>query len=249
VHDRLIVYGGYAATALDEVWALSLDANTWRQLPSPGKTRWEHGATTDGARGWFFGGFTGDLASDFFAQSSLFELDLATDTWTERTDDGTRPEPTTSMALAVVDGALYTFGGHDERRVIPAMWRYDLTASRWKELAISGTPTATAHHGVSWDPLCQAMILVGGDHAYGAAPTPIDDGNDSAAVNFVHLTDTPSFVTLTVAGASPPGRRHAAVALDAETRTLVIYGGEAGPASNSPTKFGDTWLLNLPECP
>src|SRR5207253_1635534 len=106
--DRLVLMGGQVGDfASDEAWAFSLATHEWHSLPTaPSGGRFDLGATTDGGRAWFFGGFSTDEQGHKQAHNDLWELDLATDTWRLLPAGGTPPAPTTNFGFAHHAGAL-----------------------------------------------------------------------------------------------------------------------------------------------
>jgi hypothetical protein len=90
--DRMIVYGGKnGANALSDAWELDLGAMAWSALgasgAAPGATFY-HSMVVDetGQRMFLYGGF------GTAARSGLYELDLTTDTWTQRTGSIVEPQ-------------------------------------------------------------------------------------------------------------------------------------------------------------
>jgi hypothetical protein len=113
--NRMIVSGGKnGATALSDAWVLNLTTTAWSPLVAGGAApgaAYYHSLVVDaaGQRMFLYGGF------NTAARATLFELDLTTDTWTQRT--GTTAEPQarwahgaawdTAKARMVVVGGFY----------------------------------------------------------------------------------------------------------------------------------------------
>jgi hypothetical protein len=234
VHDRLIVYGGRVglATSLDEVWSFDLARELWSPLPAGPPARHDTELATDGQSAWVFGG-AGVL---FQSLDDLWELDFATDRWRSLPDDGVRPPARGSGALAYRDGALYLVGGHDVDVVHRDVWRYDLMAGRWSELAPNGQPVAGAHYGAAFDPACGALYLFGGDNL---------DNYDLAFTDAFSIVP-PSFLRVP-ASVLPPPRDHPSLVFDPDRGRLLLLGG--GSLGDGLGLLGDFWAYSPAGCP
>ncbi len=229
--DRFVMLGGWSeGAATEEAWAFSLEAHRWARLPGGPPARFDAAAATDGVRAWFFGGFDGDGV----ARDDLWELDLGTDTWRPMPAGQARPSPRTNVGFGFVAGVLLLVGGHDESGLTTGAWRYDLTNEAWTELEPDGLPTAGAHVASAGDECCGAILLYGGDN------------DDAVDVPFLEaMTFEGRFARVPPLEDLPPARRHAAIALDPRSRTLVLFGGWSGADET----LGDTWTLSLGACP
>ena len=124
--DRFVIYGGTGSKnganyspVYDETWILDLESETWSQLSTnggPGK-RIFHAMASDGAdKVWLFGG--GD-ENAFFGPffSDIWELDLASGTWTELHDGEGQGAPAGRIGPELqydeANNQLIIFGGHD----------------------------------------------------------------------------------------------------------------------------------------
>jgi len=236
-NDRMVLYGGSGAVALNQTWAFSFATQTWSPLPTGPPGRFDVGATTDGQRAWFYGGYL----QGFVPVNELWQFDLGTNTWSMLPQGQSLPSPRTNMAFGFLSGFLYVFGGHDLNGLTPGTWKYDLSAEQWTQLNPTGKAGAGAHFGDVIDQSCDDFILAAGDN---------DDANDVATTDYLTLNASPQFLLLQ-AQTLPPVRRHAALVLDPQTRTLVLFGGLQGTglAGPSSTLLGDTWLYKLGSCP
>jgi N-acetylneuraminic acid mutarotase len=235
VGDRLIAVDGREGltTSISEAWALDLASNVWSRMPSAPPARHDVPAATDGQHAWVFGG-AGVL---FQSLDDLWQLDLATDTWTQLPDDGLRPIARGSSSLAYFDGALYLYGGHDVAFVRRDAWRYDLTLQRWRPLSFSGSSVAGAHFGYGFDPVCQALILVGGDN--------LDNYDTSLSDGLV--LGGPARMSKVVASPNPHPRDHPSLIIDEARHRLVLFGG--GSIGDGLGTLGDGWTFQLDACP
>jgi hypothetical protein len=233
--DRLIVVGGRQglATSIAEVWALDLTSGNWSPLPEGPPARHDVPIASDGTRAWVFGG-AGVL---FQSLDDLWQFDFDTNQWTQLPDDGQRPMARGSSSLAYWNGALYLYGGHDVAMVHRDGWRYDLTAQRWRPLDFSGSSVAGAHFGYAFDPICQALILVGGDNL---------DNYDTSLGDGLVLGDSPRMSKI-VATPNPHPRDHPSLIVDPARHRLVLYGG--GSVGDGLGTLSDAWTFALDACP
>lgn len=229
--DRMVVVGGIINSPTDEVWAFSFASKTWSQLPKGPSPRFDMGAATDGLRGWFYGGFLPGLV----ATDELWQFEFATQTWSLLPQSSVRPSPRTNMGIAFHAGSLYIIGGHDANGVTPGSWRYDFSSNAWTQLSPTGTPGAGAHFASATDDVCGVLLLAGGDH---------DDNIDVNTTDVFNFSQ-PSFVRLPTASDFVPARRHSALVLEPQSRTLLLFGGLHDPSQ----LLGDTWTYHATKCP
>jgi hypothetical protein len=236
--DRLIVVGGRQglATSIAEVWALDLASNTWSSLPEGPPARHDLPIASDGSHAWVFGG-AGVL---FQSLDDLWQFDFASNQWTQLPDDGVRPIARGSSSFAYWNGALYLYGGHDVALVRRDAWRYDLTTQQWRPLDFSGSSVAGAHFGYAFDPVCQALVLVGGDNL---------DNYDTSLGDGLVLGDASQSARMAkiVATPNPHPRDHPSLIVDSARHRLVLYGG--GSVGDGLGTLGDTWTFDLDACP
>jgi hypothetical protein len=231
--DRMVMVGGARGfKPTRQVWALDLATREWSRLPSGPSARFDLTATTEGEKAWFFGGFDVDNR----ALNDLWELDLATDTWRRMPAPEAQPAPRTNAGFGLIDDRLILTGGHPERGINPNTWAYNLTRERWRKLREANKPLARAHMAYATDPTCELIWLFGGDR---------NDYKDSPEL--LALEPAPSVAFFPVAKRQPPPRRHAAIAFDPATRTLVLFGGWQGPVGQD-TTLGDTWTATASPC-
>lgn len=232
--DRMVIIGGRVGftTSIDEVWAFSFATSTWKQLPSGPPGRHDVPATTDGTKMWVFGGAGAFLQS----LDDLWELDLATETWRKLPDDGEKPSARTSGVLEVLDGSLYTVGGHDATSTKRDAWRYDLAASRWSKLVPTGDLIGGAHFGHALDATCGAIVMSGGDNL---------DNYDTAFTDQLSVRGTPRYQTIATS-TLPPARDHPSMIFDPVRRRLILYGG--GSLGDGLGVLNDAWFLPIGDC-
>lgn len=229
-HDRMLVFGGTAGPPSNQLWAFSFGDHSWSLLPTGPSARFDAAGATDGQHAWFFGGYL----AGFIAVNDLWQFDLGSQTWTLLGPRTTSPSPRTNSALGFFAGSLYMTGGHDIAGLTLGTWRFDLSNNTWSQIFPVGIPGAGAHFGYDVDQSCGNLILAGGDH---------DDGIDVATTDLLTLSNSPQFMRLPTPTLPPP-RRHAALVLDPQTRTLFMFGGLQG----SSIALADTWLYRLGKC-
>ena len=249
---RVLVLFGNDGRPSEEVWALDLGRLVWERVASGPPARFDAAVASDGAdRVWVYGGFPWSPAHPEAVLGDLWELDLAGNTWRQRTVAATQPPArlppaTTNASLAFHGDALYLAGGHTAVGATPGTWRYDLAAEICDVVSAPGRPAAWAHQARAMDEWCGRLLLAGGDNAderdvpylealqLGQPGQPNDPGQPR------HLGHEPRYVRLPgeEAGVS---RHHSAMALDPVSRRLILFGGWRGNG----LFLGDTWLYQL----
>jgi hypothetical protein len=247
---RVLVLFGNDGRPREDVWALDVGRLAWERVASglPGPPgRFDAAVASDGAdRVWVYGGFPWSPANPDAVLGDLWELNLASNTWTQRSVTaaqvpGRMPPPTTNASLVFHGEALYLVGGHTAVGATPGTWRYDLVAEAWEEVPAPGAPAAWAHQARAVDEACGRLLLAGGDNA---------DERDVPYLEALVLgqREEPGYaaghearyVRLS-AGEADVSRHHSAMALDPVSRQLVLFGGWRGNG----LFLGDTWLYRL----
>jgi len=232
LNDRLILIGGRIGLATSVGDVVAYKDGQWQTLPRGPAPRHDVVAASDGAHAWVFGG-----AGEFLQSlDDLWQLDFATDTWTQLPEGGVRPSARAANALAYHDGALYLVGGHDLSAIKRDVWRYDLAAQQWTELAPTSAPPAWSHFGFAVDTQCDALVLVAGDN--------LDNIDTSLATTFDFATTT--FARLETSTLPHP-RDHPSLVVDSTRHQLVLFGG--GTLGDGLGTLDDAWSLPLEVCP
>jgi hypothetical protein len=144
--NELVLFGGNTSTdglifaPKNDVWALDLKTNTWREVTTTGAppdARLFHAAAIDPKGGALFiygGGGANAFQGPFY--TDLWRLDLASGTW-EELHDGKVNAPigriSPTIAFDGVTGRVLLFGGHDDGAVgnNNDTWSFDLASRKW----------------------------------------------------------------------------------------------------------------------
>ena len=239
VRDRMLVFGGYDGSYLNDVWGLSLaGVPTWTSLTpagTPPTARYQHAAIYDPVRDRMlvFGGYDGGERNDVWA------LSLAgAPAWTELTPAGAPPSGRDSHSATYdpVRDCMVVFGGYDGS-YHNDVWALSLAgAIAWTELTPAGSaPIARAGHSANYDPPRDRMLAFGGF-----------DDSDPGTRNDVwalSLAGTPAWTELTLTDPSPAARYNHSAIYDPVRDRIVVFGGYAGHYLN------DAWALSLAGTP
>jgi hypothetical protein len=243
VRDRMVVFGGYSPSSLNDVWALSLAGTpVWTQLtPSgtPPSARSAHSAIYDPARDRMvvFGGDSGSYLNDVWA------LSLAgTPAWTQLTPSGTPPSARYehSAIYDPVRDRMVVFGGYSGS-YFNDVWALSLAGTpAWMQLTPSGTPPSTRRiHNAIYDPLRDCMVVFGGYNSGAGA------FNDVWALS---LAGALAWAELTPSGAPPSGRYEHSAIYDPVRDRMLVFGGHSG-SYLSGSYLSDVWALSLAGTP
>ena len=241
VRDRMVVFGGYSGSYLNDVWVLSLASTpAWTQLtPSgmPPTGRYFHSAIYDPVRDRMlvFGGSSG--ASGL---GDVWALSLAgASTWTQLTPSGSPPSGRCGHS-AIYDplrDRMLVFGGYASAS-LNDVWALSLaSAPSWTQLTPSGTlPARRGYHTAIYDPVRDRMVIFAGNS--GSSPYLSND------VWALSLASSPAWAQLTPSGAPPSERWEHSAVYDPIRDRMLVFGG------NSDSYFlNDVWALSLAGTP
>jgi hypothetical protein len=183
VRDRMVVFGGYSDSPLNDVWALSLAGTpAWTQLsPSgtPPEARGYHSAIYDPVRDRMvvFGGYSGFYLNDVWA------LSLAgTPAWTQLSPSGTPPSARCfhSAIYDPVRDRMVVFGGYSDSApyYLNDVWVLSLAGTpAWTQLIPSSTPPSARYaHSAIYDPVRDRMVVFGGySYSGGYLESPLNE--------------------------------------------------------------------------
>jgi hypothetical protein len=229
--DAFAFDGGAGRAVFLEVdggtWALDPVAATWERLrhdaPPAHGSRMVYDAGSD--RLVAFG-------SDEFGPlfDATWTLDRQRGRWIEMAPE-LRPEPRSYFAMTYDERSdrVIVFGGADDTGALGDTWSYDLDTDTWTRLSKGGGPEPRSYAAMAYDRRSDRAILFGG--VTGPAEEPLGD-------TWAFDTETGSWTELDVEGPSPRGWH--VMAADAETGTIVLFGG--GPSREGCTD--ETWIFD-----
>jgi N-acetylneuraminic acid mutarotase len=235
--DRVILFGGANMTTwgMSDTWAYDYNTNTWTQMANgPTKhlgARLAYDAESD--RIILFGGFnmSGFLYDDTWA------YDFNSDTWTEM-KPAINPPGRNYQAMTYDSKAdrILTWGGTDANGtpLDANIWAYDYNTNTWQELAPGdgAHPVVRDYSAMAYDPESDRTVVYGGVRL-GSGET----GNETWAYNY----NTNTWMNLQPSAAPDKRSRHA-MAYNAATNKIILFGGEVGPLEFDYT--GETWIYD-----
>lgn len=235
--DRTILFGGNlnypcftSCTYNNETWAYDVDSATWT----------EKSPTPRGPSARTLSGMTYDAASDrviLFAGrvdatvlNDTWAYDFNANSWTERVPTSAPPaRHVHSMVYAIRSDRVILFGGLQSLETSSELadtWAYDYGTNTWTVRA-SGPP-ARFVAPMAYDAESDRVILFGGETD--SAPV---HRNDTWAYDFTNDTwtemDPPT---------SPPGGSAGAMAYDAASDRVILFGGQTVSGGARKATFG-----------
>ena len=229
--ERLVVFGGQqGSTFLDDIWEFDPRSSEWGQLPNSGSgpnPRYGAGAAFDAAgdRMLVTHGFT-----DAGRFGDTWQYDLIRETWTDVSPQGTRPVERCLMR-AVWDSSrerLLMFGGQTTGTpFLGDLWA--LEEGGWRQITVEPSPAPRTFYSFVFDVEAGRAILFGGNTQDG----PANDlwYFDSASETWERQE----------AGAGPSPRQGHDAVWRADTRSLLVFGGNDGASD-----LNDLWELSVP---
>jgi hypothetical protein len=229
--QRMILFGGFGAGYLNDVWALDVNTLVWTQLtpagmpPSP---RGFHSAIYDAGnvRMVVFGGFGGANLNDTWVLSLI-----GSGAWAPLATVGGPPSARVSHT-AIFDGGgrMYVFGG-DDGAPKNDVWRLTLPSATWSLVTTSGGPPAARYaHAAIYDAANARMVIHGGNSSH---------LSDVWALSLTTFAWSPITMFPSPHAGSPLGRFYHAAVYDAVNQRMLMYGGSEASI------LGDTWSLPL----
>jgi hypothetical protein len=234
VRNRMVLFGGYNGSYLNDAWALSLeDTPAWTQLTpagAPPSGRCNHTAIYDPVRERMviFGG--GNSSGRF---NEVWALSLGdTPAWTQLTPSGTPPSARSAPAAIYdpVRDRMVVFGGYSGSSLNDTWSLLLAEPPAWTQLAPTGTPpNARYYHSAIYDPLRDRMVVFSGysNHAF---------TNDTWSMS---LAEPPTWTQLTPTGTRPAARDAHSAIYDPVRDHMLVFGGSMG----SPNYLNDVPVL------
>jgi hypothetical protein len=214
--NGVLLFGGFAGPGCceqNDMWAFH-PRDEWTNLtgePFPGQ-------------GF---GFAFDSGSDravlVEVSGKTWAYDIATGAWDEATPVGPTPWGS-AMAYDAQSDRMILFG-EDQT------WAYDAEADTWGLMEPKRTPPFREFSKLAYDAGSDRVIVFGG-----GARAPGEPLGDTWAYDYD--TDTWTEMSPRV---SPPARTYSAMAYDAETDRVLLFGGSVDEET---AEFGDTWAYD-----
>jgi hypothetical protein len=244
VRNRMVVFGGYGGSYLNDVWTLSLgDTPAWMQLTPTGALpsgRCNHSAIYDPVRDRMvvFGGGGPNSLNEVWA------LSLAgTPAWTQLMPAGTPPSArgAHSAIYDPVRDCMIIFGGRSVSN-LNDVWTLSLADTpAWTQVTPAGTPPSERYyHSAIYDPVRDRMVIFGGysNKAF---------RNEAWALS---LAGSPAWTQLTPTGTLPSARDAHSAIWDPVRDRMVVFGGSTGSCLNDvPELAWDAPALASVVCP
>jgi Galactose oxidase, central domain/FlgD Ig-like domain len=224
---RMLLFGGYDGTYLDDLWALDFHAGTWTRLDAgTGAGRAYPVVVHDPHRDALLvhGGFDGAPLGTML----VIRLDTDPPLRSVVPVPGDAPPPRFQHA-GVFDAdqdRLVIFGGFGEAS-LGDTWQYKVGGG-WSAIEGAGSPAPRHSHAAVHDPVRHRMLVFGG---YSGGYVDQTWSLDLASGTW----------ELLAIGTPPPGRVGASAVLDPRNDRLLLFGG----FSDSRQFMNDVWSLAL----
>jgi|GEM_PF-3324194 len=150
-NGKMYVFGGYDGTSIyNDVWELNLSTFVWTQKSptgGPPAARYNHTCIEYNGKMYLFGGEdTIPVTPTYY--NDIWELNLSTFVWTQKSPTGGPPAARTQHVAAEDNGKLYIHAGHDQSyTTVNDFWELNLSTFVWTQLSPPGTvPSARLRH-------------------------------------------------------------------------------------------------------
>ncbi len=240
---RTILFGGHPGTEVGgraDTWAYDTNTNTWTNVTpdlSPAlRARHALAYDSESDRVILFGGLN---PLNYLDQNDTWAYDTNTNTWTN-VNPPVRPQGRRNHAMAydAESDRVILFGGTMRGSVHQDTWSYDFNANTWTAMAPDPRLAARRMHAMTYDSQADRVIVFGGtasNKVFWTNETWAYDRNRNQWTNITSVR-------------SPSIRSSLALAYDAESDRVILFGGdlprEAGGSSD------ETWaFLHVPPAP
>ena len=175
--------------------------------------------------------FGGLDPATFSENNETWVYDVDAGRW-ERMEPAQSPSPRNFAALAydADSDRVILFGGAPSTGALGDTWAYDYEGDTWTEMSPTAAPSGRTYSAIAYDPTGDRMILFGGSE-----DAEISSLGDTWAYDY----GSDVWTQLDVVG--PSDRGWHAMALDADTGMLVLFGG--GRSRDQYT--AETWVFDL----
>lgn len=142
-----------------------------------------------------------------------------------------------AMVYDVASDRVILVGGYGPSSVLDDTWAYDVDNDSWTEMLPSPAVPPIAEVAAAYEPSGQRIVLFGG--------TGPEEGRGELAETWTYVFNENAWIQLQPSG-TPVRRTLAALAYDAETAVIILFGGgSTGTNSGIPSELlRDTWLYD-----
>ena len=231
-HNRMVIFGGFSSTYLNDIWAFDPGSNTWTDLtpasgpaPAPRLTP----ASIYDPDGHRMVTWSGQGQGAFF--NDVWAFDLNTNTWSQFTPAGGPPQIRYGVGYTwdPLAKELVTFAGFTNLGRFDDVWRFKPSAATWSDVSPGSGPLARCLHAACYDAQKHRMIMYAGQNNGG----PLDD------IWALDL-NTNTWTDLTPA-VRPSARFFSPVVYDAANNRLTMFGGQGLLGFNNQVWAFDLW--------
>jgi hypothetical protein len=230
--NRMVIFGGFGTTFLNDVWGFDLDTNSWVELtppagpPAPLPRLFP--ASIYDSFGHQMITWSGQAQGVFF--NDVWSFDLGSNTWSQYMPTGGPPNVRYGVGYAFdpVARDLVTFAGFTNQGRFHDVWRFNDQAETWTDVSPGTGPGERCLHAACYDPVRRRMIMYGGQNNFG----PLDD-------LWALDLDTNTWTELTPAS-KPTGRYFTSLVYDAGNHRVTVFGGQTAIA-----RVNESWVYDL----
>lgn len=266
--NRMIVHGGRFRDGLsgrydmlNDMWALDLGTDTWRQLSTEGgpTARVNHAMVVAGDVLVLYGGNTSPDGTAYRSQTDLWTFDMVTEEWNRleaRAEPGARQFHAMTVSSAGDKAWVYAGGGDGAffGEFFEDLWELDLGTYEWTLLHEGGrdAPTLRIWPNMELHEPSNRLVMWGGhDDSQLAAPTNELWAYDLADNTWERLQAGDEFnrvanafcdypADFTTVDVSAPERRYASAAAMTDSGELITFGGKTDCG-----QINDVWSYNF----
>lgn len=230
--NRMVIFGGFTNTFVNDVWAFDLDTEAWTNVtpaagpPAPAPRLFP--ASVYDPFGHQMITWSGQASGVFF--NDVWSFDLSTHAWSQFTPTGGPPNVRYGVGYAFdpVARDLVTFAGFTNLGRFNDVWRFNDQAETWTDVSPGTGPGERCLHAACYDPIGHRMIMYAGQNNAGA----LDDlwALDLATDTWSELMPAPK----------PSGRYFAAMVYDDANHRATVFGGQTTLA-----RVNDVWVFDL----
>lgn len=239
--DQAILFGGFSRSGrFNDTWRFDFDAQAWTELATSGATparRCLHASAFLESRDelLMFGGIAGggNRATDFFADTHVLEVD--TGVWTRVDGEGPSAREGPVMFYSDAIDAAFLWGGKAFDHYPTELWRFDVDARTWSQIATSGEqPRGREDPTYFWNESRGRLTIFSGRN----------DRDEAFLLEDGYELDIGTQTWLRIdASTAPSPRWRASVAVDPERDRGLMFGGWRDFGGTE--AFNDTWRYEL----